>query len=112
MSGEQDWDRFFMLVAEFEDDLNENAVAMENLSAVRRLKFRLMEISSYDRYIAEKAGEISEHLGILFSARRHKKYPGGADEVYAKITNDLLGRIRQRATLIRRALAEGDEVPK
>lgn len=111
MSG-QDWDRFFNLVDEFYDDLNESAVAMENPAALQRLKFRLVEISGYDRYIAEKAAEISEHLGILFSTRRHKQYPGGADAVYSKIANDLLGRIRQRAKQARQGLAEWDEAPK
>lgn len=111
MSG-QDWDRFFNLVDEFYDDLNESAVAMENPAALQRLKFRLVEISGYDRYIAEKAGEISEHLDILFSAKRHKGYTGGSDAVYSKIAHDLLGRIRQRAKVIQMGLTEDGGVAK
>ncbi|MDQ1315525.1 MAG: hypothetical protein QG662_1634 [Pseudomonadota bacterium] len=112
MSNGQDWDRFFNLVDEFAEDLELNAVAMADPPVLRRLKFKLLEISGYDRYIAEKAGEISEHLEILFSARRHKGYTGGSDAVYSKIAHDLLGRIRQRAKVIQMGLTEGGGVAK
>jgi hypothetical protein len=54
----------------------------------------------YDDYIAEKAGEIADLAKIYYSARRHTKYRGGAEEIYSRIVNDLTNRIRQRLNAI------------
>lgn len=112
MSNERDWDRFFKLVDEFMEKFEANSAAMENPALLRGLKFQLSEISSYDHYIAEKASEIASLLDIFFSARKHKKYPGGASAVYSRIVHDLLGRIRQRAKIVRAELAGDNGVTK
>lgn len=112
MSDESSIDRIFKLIDAFEEDLELNSAAMENPAVLRRLKFKLSEISGYDHYIAEKTGEITALLETFFSARKHKKYPGGASAVYSKIVHEHLVRIRQRAKEIKMGLAEGGEVAK
>ena len=112
MSNEPSFDRLFKLIDEFKEKFETNSAAMENPALLRGLKFQLSEISSYDHYIAEKAGEISSLLDIFFSARKHKRYPGGASAVYSRIVHDLLGSIRQRVKSIRAGLVEGTGVQK
>lgn len=108
MSSDQDWDHFFKLVDEFKRAFDN----MGGSADLPRLKFRLREISAYDRYIAEKTGQIEEHLDILCSTRKCKAYPGGVEAVYQKIAIELLGNIRQRARLVRQGQTDGEVAPE
>lgn len=97
MTAQAKLERIVSQIDAIEEEFKRNAHPVENPAVLKRLRFQLRQISSLDNYIGEKAGEISELMGIFFSARRHATYPGGPDEVYSRIVHDLFGRIRQRA---------------
>lgn len=84
---------------ELEEFFSKNSIPMANDPALRRIKFMCARLADYDHYVGEKAGEIAELAGILFSARRHQKFPGGPSAIDDRI-HDLLGRIRQRSNSI------------
>ena len=93
------------VVREIEDALNEQSVAGPNERIPKRVRFLASQLSGRDRYAAEKAYKIVELAGIFYSTRRHAKYSGGADALWAEMTYDLLNRIRSQA---RTHEAQGD----
>lgn len=85
------------IAAEIESALNEQDYASPNEYIPKRIRFLAAQLSSRDRYAAEKAYKIAELATIFYSSRKHAKYPGGPKALWAEMTYDLLERIRSQA---------------
>jgi hypothetical protein len=85
------------VAAQIEAALNGQPYAAANASIPRRVRFLAAQLSGRDHYAAEKAYRIAELAQQFYSARKHAKYPGGAEALWAEMTHDLLGRIRSQA---------------
>jgi hypothetical protein len=88
------------IIDEIEGIIKSNNVPEPKPFIVQRISFLVSYLIPFDSYVAEKAGEISDLAKIYYSARKHKKYRGGAEEIYRRIVHDLLNRIRQRLNTI------------
>jgi hypothetical protein len=102
-------DKITKIADEIEEFFMENSCAIKNDMALRKIQSMCSGLGAYDHYIAEKASEIMELSSLLFSARKHKNYRGGAEEIHNRIVHDLLPRIRQRAKNIE--YAENNPLP-
>ena len=85
---------------ELELFFKDNTALRKNDPALQRVKQYCAKLSACDSYVAEKAGEIKYLSSLFFSARKHNALPGGADEIYHRIVDDLLNRIVTRASAI------------
>ncbi|MDH4241017.1 MAG: hypothetical protein OEW48_15770 [Phycisphaerae bacterium] len=88
------------IVDEIEDIFKNNNYPEPKPFIVRRISFLVSYLIPFDSYVAEKAGEISDLSKIYYSTRKHQKHRGGPEEIYSRIVNDLLNRIRQRLNAI------------
>lgn len=86
------------IASEIESALNEQDFASPNDHIPKRVRFLAAQLSGHDRYAAEKAYKIAELASIFYSARKHAKYRGGPEALWAEMTFDLLGRIRSQAS--------------
>ena len=86
------------IVAQIKTLLEENPVATPNPSVVNRLNFLASQASAKDQYAARHIYKIAELADIFYSDRKHEKYRGGADRLWAAMTFDHLGRIKSQAS--------------
>ena len=92
--------------------LNSNNYPGENPSALAKIQFLTARLKGTDAYISEKAGRLASQAGLFYSARKHLKYPGGSDRLYAELTFDLPGRIQSQVeTLARLRNIQSDDQP-
>jgi hypothetical protein len=69
-------------LAEIERVLNEYTFGCPNEEAKRKIQASITTIRSSvscEGYLEEKLGGIEERLDTLYSARKHEKFPGGAN---------------------------------
>lgn len=90
------------LADKIEGYFKENAFPVSNEPVLRRIRFMCGQIGGLDRDVAEKAGDIANLASIFFSARKHREYPGGAEEICNRIIYELLPRIRTLAKRLER----------
>lgn len=68
----------------------------EDRRALNLVNSLCVRMKGVDPYISEKAEHILTLASDYFSARKHQKYDGGAEQVRSDITVGLLGRIRDQ----------------
>lgn len=85
------------LADRLEGCFKENAFPVPNEPVLRCIKFMCGQIGALDRDVAEKAGDIANLASLFFSARKHRAYSGGSEEIYNRIVYELLPRIRTLA---------------
>lgn len=89
----------YQIATEIETELNKQSLPGPNATIPKRIRFIAAELSGRDHYAAEKAAELALLADTFYSARKHWKYPGGYEKLWADMTIDLLHRIRKQASL-------------
>lgn len=89
-----------VLADKLEKYFKENASPVPDEPVLRRINFLCGQIGALDRDVDEKAGEIANLASLFFSARKHRAYSGGSEEIYNRIVYELLPRIRTLAKRI------------
>jgi hypothetical protein len=69
-----------------------------NLLAMHKARFLCWQMRGFDSVIDREVTQIIDLLPYFFSLHRHERYPGGAEAIRLRITEDLLGTIRERAS--------------
>jgi len=103
-----DLDRILKTLEELEGVLKRNNYVGANPAALGRVQFLCDQMRGTNGYISEKAGQLRELASIFYSARRHLKYPGGGDRLYAEISYDLPSRIRGQVEHLKRSRLDQD----
>ena len=103
-----DLQRVLQHLDELEAVLKQHNYPVANTGAMARIDNLVTRMRGVDSYISQKAGQLKELAGMFYSARRHLKYPGGSETLYAAILHDLPSRIRGQAEHIAR-LRQGTE---
>lgn len=85
------------IALEIEAVLNDYPFSTPNHFIPQRIRFLAAKLNAFDHYAAEKAYKIAERADSFYSARKHAKYPGGAEALWSEMTFDLLGRIKSQA---------------
>ena len=88
-----DHNHIFKAAASIEEILDEYTIGWANEEAKKKIEKILfdMQHSTNYNYILEKLGSIQGWINILYSERKHSKYPGGADQVKGFILSDCCG---------------------
>lgn len=103
-----DLQRILQNLGEIEALLRKHDYPGANPSALSRIEFLVSQMRGADTYISEKAGQIAALAGMYYSARRHMKYPGGADRLHTDMLYDLPSRIRGQASHLERLRARSE----
>ena len=77
--------------------LKTNPYPVENKYAVKQIEIIANQLSSISIYAAEKAYNIADLSGVFYSSNKHEEHPGGADQIYLKMRNDLINTIHNNA---------------
>lgn len=104
-----DLQRILLHLDEIETVLKKNKYPGASSAALARIEFLVSQMRGVDSYISQKAGQLKELAGMFYSARRHLKYPGGADRLHADTLYDLPSRIRDQVEHLTRLRSEKDE---
>lgn len=107
-----DLDQFENTLKQIEEVLRKHSDPGVNSIALSSIQRLCGNLRNGDSYIYEKAGQLSHLASIFYSARKHLKYQGGAERLYAEISYDLPGRISGQIDHLRRLRAQRSNMNK
>lgn len=95
-----------LVVEELEALLRRYDLPQPNPAVLNKVETLCVRMKGVDGYISEKAGSIQNLASQFFSARKHAKYPGGANQLHQQIAYALPHVIRQQANYLLRLNSE------
>jgi hypothetical protein len=87
------------IASDIETVLNEHSFSVPNDFVPMRIRFLAAQLNGLDRDAARYAYKIAAHADIFYSTRKHAKYPGGAEALWAEMVFGFLNVIKSRAQL-------------